>query len=79
MKLSSRMYTFLTWFCLIALPGLAVFYGVMADTWNLPYGEQIVTTLNALGTLLGVLIGVSTVNFNKENVIYTEPRNEDVE
>ena len=79
MKLSSRMYTFLKWFCLIALPGLAVFYGVMADTWNLPYGEQIVTTLNALGTLLGVLIGVSTVNFNEENVIYTEPRNEDVE
>ena len=79
MKLSSRMYTFLKWFCLIALPGLAVFYGVMADTWNLPYGEQIVTTLNALGTLLGVLIGVSTVNFNKETVIYTEPRNEDVE
>ena len=79
MKLSSRMYTFLKWFCLIALPGLAVFYGVMADTWNLPYGEQIVTTLNALGTLLGVLIGVSTVNFTEENVIYTEPRNEDVE
>ncbi len=77
MKMSNRVHDFIKWFCLICLPGLSWFYGAMADTWGLPYGEQIVTTLNAVGTLLGILIGVSSVKFYKENVVYTEPRNED--
>lgn len=65
MKLSDKQYNFLKWFCLISLPACATLYGLLAETWGLPYGDQIVTTLNALGTFIGVLIGVSTYNYNK--------------
>jgi len=65
MKIPNNMYDILKWVALIALPALATFYGLMANTWGLPYGEQITVTINALGTLIGILIGVSTLNYNK--------------
>ena len=63
MKINDRLYECLKWLCLIALPAIAWFYG---DTWSLPYGDQIVTTVNAVGTLIGILIGVSTYNYRKD-------------
>lgn len=67
MKINNTLYEWLKWICLIALPAIAWFYGAMAETWPLPYGDQIVTTLNATGTLIGILIGVSTYNYRKED------------
>lgn len=66
-KLSDRTYEILKWLCLICFPAFAWFYGAMAETWGLPYGDQIVTTLNAVGTLIGILIGVSTYNYRKDD------------
>jgi hypothetical protein len=74
MKLPSKIYDWLKWAALLLLPSLAVFYGVIGKVWGLPYVEQIVTTLNALGVLVGTLIGVSTLNYNKENTIIVEPK-----
>ena len=53
------LYDVLKWLGLIALPALAVFYSVIAPAWNLPYADQVVLTLNALGVLIGTLIGAS--------------------
>lgn len=47
------------WVGLIALPALAVFYSIIAPAWGLPYADQVVLTLNALGVLIGTLIGAS--------------------
>lgn len=52
-------YKVLKWLALIALPALAVFAHVVGPAWNLPYVDQIVTTLNALAVLVGALIGAS--------------------
>lgn len=49
------------WLGLIALPALAVFYSVVAPAWGLPYADQVVLTLNALGVLIGTLIGASHI------------------
>lgn len=57
--LPNGAYDILKWLGLIACPALAVFYGVLAKTWGLPYGEQVVTTINAVGVLIGALIGAS--------------------
>ena len=54
-------YDILKWLGLIACPALAVFYGVLAKTWGLPYGEQVVTTINAVSAFIGTIIGVSHV------------------
>lgn len=59
--LPDKAYGTLKWVALIVLPALAVFVHVVGPAWGLPYVDQIVTTLNALGTLIGALIGVSAI------------------
>jgi len=66
LKLSDDVYIFLKWLALIALPALATFYGICGQAWDLPYTTEIVTTITAIGGLIGTLIGVSQYNINKE-------------
>ena len=66
MKLSDSVYNFLKWMGLIALPALATFWGVIGKVWDIPHTAEIVTTVTAVATLIGALIGVSTVTYNKD-------------
>ena len=59
--LPNRAYDVLKWLALIALPALAWFISILGPTWSLPHVDAIVTTLNAVGTLIGILIGASTL------------------
>lgn len=59
--LPDKAYGTLKWVALIVLPALAVFAHVAGPAWGLPYVDQIVTTLNALGTLIGAVIGASAL------------------
>ena len=59
--LPDGIYDVLKWVGLIACPALAVFYGVCAPAWGWPEPDAVVLTLNALGVLIGTLIGVSHV------------------
>ena len=65
MKLSDKMYDVLKYIAQIALPALGAFYFALSQIWGLPYGEQIVGTIAAVDTLLGVLLGISTYQYNK--------------
>lgn len=67
MKMSSKVYDVLKYIAQIALPALGAFYFALSQIWGLPYGEQIVGTIAALDTLLGVLLGISTYNYYKGN------------
>lgn len=64
-KLPDNLYNILKWVCLIVLPAVAVLYGTLGNTWGLPYVEQICITINAVATFIGVVIGVSTMTYNK--------------
>ena len=66
MKLPDKVYTVLKWIALLALPAIATFWGVMGKVWDIPYTAEVVTTITAVATLIGALIGVSTVNYNKD-------------
>ena len=37
----------------------------LAGIWGLPYGEQVVGTITAIDTFLGVVLGISTARYNK--------------
>ena len=67
MKLSNKMYDVLTWIAMYCLPATGTLYFALAGIWNLPYGEQIVGTITAVDTFLGVLLGISTMQYNKTN------------
>ena len=65
MRLPDKWYNVLKWIALIALPAIGTFYFAIAGIWGLPYGEQIVGTIVAIETLLGTLLGISTMRYNK--------------
>ncbi|PKY77686.1 holin [Bifidobacterium longum] len=57
----SRVYDILKWLGLIVLPALALFVGTVGLAWGWTHVDAIVTTFNALGILVGALIGVSAI------------------
>lgn len=67
MRLDNKVYDILKWVSLIALPALASFVGGLTKIWVIPYGPEIVLTVNLVAVFLGALIGVSTINYNKED------------
>lgn len=67
MKMSNKMYDVLKWVAMYFLPALGTLYFALAGIWGLPYGEQIVGSITAFDTFLGVLLGISTVQYNKIN------------
>lgn len=65
--LNNRTYETLKWAGLIAFPAIATFIGVIGAVWGWHDTDAIVTTLNAIGILIGALIGVSHATAKTEN------------
>jgi hypothetical protein len=65
--LSNKTYDVLKWIALYLLPALGTLYFALAGIWNFPYGEEVVGTITAVDTFLGVLLGISTAQYKKEN------------
>ena len=65
MKLPDKMYNVLKWLTMIVLPAIATLYFALSGIWGFPYGEQVVGTITALVTFFGVVLGVSTAQYNK--------------
>jgi hypothetical protein len=66
MKLPDKVYDVLKYIVLIALPAFITFVNVV----GVQLGHDMTTTiviLTALNTLLGTLIGISSIKYNKEN------------
>ena len=66
MKIPDTVYDILKWIGLIVLPAGAWFEARVAPAWGWENVDAIVITLNSLGTLIGVLIGVSTLSYYKD-------------
>lgn len=67
MKMSNKVYDVLKWIAMYLLPALGTLYFTMAGIWNMPYGEQVVGSITAVDTFIGVLLGISTSQYNKAN------------
>lgn len=63
--MSNKIYDVLKYIAQIILPALATLYFTLAGIWGFPYGEQIVGTIAAIDTFLGVVLGISSYNYNK--------------
>ena len=64
--MSNKVYDILKFIALILLPALGTLYFTLAGIWGLPYGEQIIGTIAAVDTFLGVILGISTAQYNKK-------------
>lgn len=69
MKMSNQTYDTLMWIAQFLLPGLGTLYAALSGIWGLPYGEQVVGTLAALDTFLGVMLGLSNAKYKANMVI----------
>ena len=66
MKFSKNNYDFLKWVAQFLLPAAGTLYFALASIWNLPHGEQVVGTITAVDTFLGVLLGISSNTYYKD-------------
>ena len=62
----NKVYDVLCYISRYVLPGLGTLYFALSQIWGLPYGEQIVGTIAAINAFLGILLGISTYQYNKE-------------
>lgn len=66
MKMSNKVYDVLKYITQIGLPAVGTLYFALSGIWGLPYAEQVVGTVTAIVTFLGVLLGISSANYKKE-------------
>lgn len=62
--MSNKVYDVLKAIALYVLPGLGTLYFALAGIWGFPYGEQIVGTVTAVDTFLGVLLKIASDKYN---------------
>lgn len=64
--MSNKLYDVLKWIAMVLLPALGTLYFALAGIWDLPMGEQVVGTITAIDTFLGILLGISNAQYNKK-------------
>lgn len=69
MKLPDKVYEFLKWMCLIAIPAICVFLLTVLPLLGVPEetAKIVCTIISAFATLIGALIGVSTKAYRDSN------------
>jgi hypothetical protein len=65
--MSNKVYDVLKTIAQIWIPAIATLYFTLAGIWGLPYAEQVVGTLTAIDTFMGVVLKISTNAYNKDN------------
>ena len=68
MKMTNKVYDILKWIAQYFLPAIGTLYFALAGIWGLPYGEQVVGTITAVDTFLGVLLGISSAQYNEASL-----------
>lgn len=68
--LTNRLYDILKFTAQILLPGAGTLYFSLAGLWNLPNATEVVGTVVAVDTFLGLLLGLSTANYNNSDAKY---------
>lgn len=63
---SNTTYDRLKFLALVLLPAVGTFYFTVAAIWGLPAAEQVVGTIVAFDTLLGVFLGLSNRSYKQE-------------
>ena len=69
MKMNDKAYNVLKWIAMVVLPAIGTLYFSLSGIWGFPFGEQIVGTVTAVDTFLGVILGISTAQYNKNKSV----------
>lgn len=64
--MSDKTYNFIRFLAEIGITAVGTFYKVIAEIWELPYGEAVLATCVALSTLIGVWTEYQRQAWNKK-------------
>lgn len=64
--MSNKVYDILKWVALVVFPAIATLFSAISMIWGIPYGEQVTSTIIAIDTALGAILGVSSVKYVKK-------------
>lgn len=67
MKMSDKTYDVLKYIAQYVLPAAGTLYFALAGIWGLPYSEQVVGTVTAIDTFIGVMLGLTKSSYEKES------------
>ena len=65
MILSNNLYNVLKWIATIGLPALSTLCFTIGSIWGWSFTEQIIGSIAAVDMFLGVVLGISTAQYNK--------------
>lgn len=65
--MSNKVYDILKWIVTVVLPALLTLFGVIGATLNWEFTDKVITIGTAVITCLGTMIGVSSIQYNKNN------------
>lgn len=63
--MSDKTYDIMKWIVQYILPGLGVLYAIIAGVTGLPYAEVVLAVVMAVDWFLGIILGISTKQYNK--------------
>ena len=66
MKMSNTVYDILKFIAQVVLPALATLYAALGKIWSWPLVAEITATICAVDTFLGAVLGVSSMQYNKQ-------------
>lgn len=66
MKLSNKAYDVLKWIALVGCYALNYLWVQLAEVWGFPYATEIGKTISIVGATLGILLGISSIKYHKE-------------
>lgn len=64
--MSNKTYDTIKKIALLIAPAVT-FFAALVDVWGIPYGSQIVATLAALDTFVGVAVSILAATYKKQN------------
>ena len=73
----NKTFDCLKWIAQIFLPAVAVFWYGIATIWEIPFAQEIQTTIIAFDTFLGALLGVAGKEYKKHSDFSTIGDRED--
>ncbi|MBQ1290396.1 MAG: hypothetical protein IIY28_03510 [Lachnospiraceae bacterium] len=73
--LSNKLFDALKWLTLVGIPALTTAYVGLSSIWGWPYADQVAKTSAVECVLLGSLLGISTIQYNKAQKL--EPPDEE--
>lgn len=72
---SNKTYNVLKWIAMCFLPALGTLYFTFAEIWHLPCATEVVGTITAVDTFLGVMLGISSSGYKGDGTMIIDTSN----